>query len=68
MAAADLLGDALSDSEREILIVYRGLKVLLERDDLPPCARANARIALAAIWQVVNDLDIAYEQIADYGV
>jgi hypothetical protein len=48
--------------------VYRDLKALLARDDLDPGARANAVAALAAVWQIVNDLGLEYEMLYDLGV
>ena len=38
----DLLGNALTASEQELLRVYESLKKLAERDDLPPSAARNA--------------------------
>ena len=57
----DLLGRPLNDVEREVLAVYDGLKRLQAREDAPPCLIANARFALASVWQIVNDLDLAHE-------
>lgn len=64
----DLLGRPLSDSERQLLALYADMKVLAGNADLPPCARQNVRRALACIWQVVNDLNLEYEQLYDLGV
>jgi hypothetical protein len=36
--------------------------------ELPPCAARNLRVSLAALWQVVNDLGLAYEPLYEYGV
>jgi hypothetical protein len=64
----DLLGQALSEDERELLAAYEALKRLAAKDDLPPCAARNVRRALAAMWQVTNDLDLQFEQLYDLGV
>jgi hypothetical protein len=52
----------------EILRIYADLMRLLARDDLPPGVRANAEQALSAMWQIVNDLGLAYEFLYDLGV
>jgi hypothetical protein len=52
----------------EFLRIYTDLKRLLARDDLPPGVRANAEQALSALWQIVNDLGLAYEFLYDLGV
>ena len=41
---------------------------LAARTDLPPCAERNVKKALACMWQVVNDLDLEFEQLYDLGV
>jgi hypothetical protein len=64
----DLLGKALSESEGKLLAAYRELKSLAARTDLPPCAARGLRKALACMWQVVNDLDLEFEQLYDIGV
>lgn len=64
----DLLGTALTEDERELLAVYEALKRLAANDDLPPCAARNVRRALAAMWQVTNDLDLQFEQLYEVGV
>lgn len=68
MAETDLLGRPLTTVEREALAAYETLKALVARDDLPPCAARNTRKALACLWQVVNDLDLQFEQLYDLGV
>ncbi len=64
----DLLGNTLSEQERELLDVYNTLKRLAEREDLPPCAARNVRKALACMWQATNDLALQWEQLYDVGV
>lgn len=64
----DLLGNPLGTAEVEIIEVYRRLQSLTARDDLPPCAAANLRHALAYTATVVNDLALDYEHLLDSGV
>ena len=64
----DLLGTPLTPRERDVLAVYETLKTLAAHDDLPPCVEGNVRKALACMWQVVNDLDLEYEQLYYLGV
>lgn len=64
----DLIGNSLGSAEVEIIEVYRRLQSLAARDDLPPCASANLRHALAYTATVVNDLALDYEHLLDTGV
>ena len=68
MTTTDLLGRALTDSERDVLAAYESLKRLASNDDLPPCAARNVRKALACLWQASNDHDLQFEQLYDLGV
>jgi hypothetical protein len=68
MIETDLLGRPLDPSEAQALQAYQLLKVLAANADLPPCAERNVKKALACMWQVVNDLDIEYEQLYELGV
>jgi len=68
MSDTDLLGHQMTAAERDALASYEALKALAARDDLPPCAARNVRKALAAMWQVTNDLDLQFEQLYDLGV
>ncbi len=68
MPETDLLGTPTTEVERELLGAYETLKVLAARDDLPPCVARNVKKALAALWQVTNDLDLQFEQLYDLGV
>ena len=63
------MGEPLNEAELEIVEVYRKLEgVLRDRgDDLPPFARRNATKALAALWQVMNGLDLDPGQVYDLG-
>lgn len=64
----DLLGQPVSESDTRFLEIYRELKTLAARTDLPPCAERNVKKALACMWQVVNDLNLEFEQLYDVGV
>jgi hypothetical protein len=66
-SSTDLLGRPLTGTEDELLELYRRLKALLARDDLAPCVRAGARAALVGLWNAVNDLGLAHEQLLDQG-
>lgn len=63
-----VLGAPLSAQERAILALYESTKQLVLDPALPPCAARNLRVSLAALWQVVNDLGLAYEPLYEYGV
>jgi len=60
--ANDLLGNALSNDERELVDIYTRLKTLSERDDLPPVAIANAKQAMVLMWNACNDLALICEE------
>jgi hypothetical protein len=66
-ATTDLLGRPTTEAEDELLELYGRCKALLARDDLAPCARAGARVATVALWNVVNDLGLEHEQLLDLG-
>jgi hypothetical protein len=68
MERVDVLGRPLTASEEQVLAVYVSLKDMAGRTDLPPCVERNVKKALACLWQVVNDLDLEYEQLYDLGV
>ena len=64
----DLLGRPITATEADLARMYAELKSMAGRDDLPPCAERNVKKALACLWQVVNDLDLEFEQLYDLGV
>ncbi len=68
MPDVDLFGNPISDADAQMLRLYRELKAVAARTDLPPCAERNVKKALACMWQVVNDLNLEYEQLYDLGV
>lgn len=63
----DLLGQATTEVEDELLGLYGRCKALLERDDLAPCVRAGVRAAAVGLWNAVNDLGLEHEQLVDLG-
>ena len=68
MKSKDLLNRPLSADESELFDLYERLKKLSGRTDLAPCVLSNARFATAALWQIVNDLQIEWEHLYDIGV
>ena len=58
----DLLGNALTDRERELCELYLSLKKLSSADDLAPCALMNVRQAMVMLWNACVDLDLVYEE------
>jgi hypothetical protein len=64
----DLIGNLVTDTERQLLRTYGDLKALAAREDLPPCVERNVKKALACMWQVVNDLNLEFEQLYELGV
>jgi len=62
------MGVELSDSERSLVECYQGLvRVLKDSKDLAPFERRNALKAVAALWQVVNGLDLDPGNIYEIG-
>ncbi len=63
------MGVELSDSERTLVESYQGLvRVLKDAKDLAPFERRNAMKAVAALWQVVNGLDLDPGNLYEIGV
>ena len=61
-------GGELNASERTLVECYQSLvRVLKESDDLAPFERRNALKAVAALWQVVNGLDLDPGNIYEIG-
>jgi hypothetical protein len=53
------MGVELSDAERSLVECYQGLvRVLKDGKELAPFERRNALKAVAALWQIVNGLDL----------
>lgn len=68
MDRVDLLGRPISATEADLARIYSDLKAMAAREDLPPCAERNVKKALACMWQVMNDLNLEFEQLYDLGV
>lgn len=68
MTEKDMLGNDLTPTEKELLEIYRRLKTLVAREDLTPCVRSNLRFATATFAQIVNDLDLEWENLYDLGI
>ncbi len=63
------MGVELSESERTLVECYQGLvRILKDGKDLAPFERRNALKAVAALWQVVNGLDLDPGQLYEIGV
>jgi hypothetical protein len=65
----DLTGTQLNEAERKLVDAYRLLNNVLmgHRDELAPFEERNATKALAALWQVMNGLDLDPGQVYDLG-
>ena len=62
------MGVELNTSERTLVECYQSLvRVLKETDNLAPFERRNALKAVAALWQVVNGLDLDTGNIYEIG-
>lgn len=61
------MGVELTAAEQTIAECYQTLVKLLERDDLAPFERRNALKAVAALWQIVNGLDLDPGQLYHIG-
>lgn len=63
------MGVELSESERTLVDSYVGLvKLLRDGKDLAPFERRNAMKAVAALWQVVNGLDLDPGNLYEIGI
>jgi len=65
----NMAGETLKEAEAKLVDVYRELHRVIEMhgDELPPFAARNATKALAALWQVMNGLDMDPGQLYDLG-
>jgi hypothetical protein len=60
--AKDLLGNALTKDERELVDLYTRLLTMSQRQDLPPVASANVKQAMVLLWNACNDLALICEE------
>jgi hypothetical protein len=65
----DQTGRELSEAESKVVECYLELAGTLKThgDELPPFAKRNATKALAALWQVMNGLDMDPGQVYELG-
>jgi hypothetical protein len=65
----NLEGEELTPAQEKVVEAYRLLSNVLmgHRDELAPFEERNALKALAALWQVVNGLDLDPGQVYDLG-
>jgi hypothetical protein len=61
------MGVELTEAEQEIADCYRRLVEILKKDDLAPFERRNALKAVAALWQVMNGVDLDPGQLYEIG-
>jgi len=63
------MGVELSESEQTLVESYQALvRLLKDGKDLAPFERRNAMKAVAALWQVVNGLDLDPGNLYEIGV
>jgi len=65
----NLMGDQLNEPQQRLVACYEDLKQVVERHgpDLAPYEQRNALKALAALWQIVNGLDLDPDHLYDLG-
>jgi hypothetical protein len=65
----NITGTDLNEAQRKLVDAYRLLSNVLmgHRDELAPFEERNATKALAALWQVMNGLDLDPGQVYDLG-
>jgi hypothetical protein len=63
------MGVELTENERTLVESYQSLvRLLRDGKDLAPFERRNAMKAVAALWQVVNGLDLDPGNLYEIGV
>ena len=69
MSIQNMAGDEISHAEEKLVECYRSLAQVLmgHADELAPFEQRNATKALAALWQVMNGLDMDPGQVYDLG-
>ena len=69
MTMQNLVGVELNAAEEELVHTYRHLHRALEMygEEMAPYQRRNGLKALAALWQVMNGLDMDPRQLYDVG-
>ena len=63
------MGDDLGPQQERLVEAYRTLEGVLRehRDELAPFEQRGAIQALAALWQVMNGLDVEVDPVEDLG-
>lgn len=63
------MGDELNDAQAELVKAYRTIEDVLRNraEELAPYEARNATKALAALWQIMNGLDMEPGQVYDLG-
>lgn len=63
------MGDELNDAQVELVKAYRTIEDALRNraEELAPYEARNATKALAALWQVMNGLDMEPGQLYELG-
>ena len=66
---ANIPGEELNEGQMKLVEAYRLLQNVLmgHRDELAPFEERNATKALAALWQVMNGLDMDPGQVYHLG-
>ncbi len=69
MTMVNMAGAELNEAEERLVECYRSLAHVLmgHREELAPFEERNALKALAALWQVMNGLDMDPGQVYDLG-
>jgi hypothetical protein len=65
----DMAGGDLNEAEQKLVEAYRMLSNVLmgHRDQLSPFEERNAIKALAALWQIMNGVDMDPGQVYELG-
>ncbi len=69
MSRNNVYGEELTPAQERLASCYDELVTVLRQhgDDLAPFERRNALKAAAALWHVVNGLDLEPDQLYDLG-
>jgi hypothetical protein len=69
MTMRNMTGEEMGEAEEKLVECYRLLAHVLmgHREEIAPFEARNATKALAALWQVMNGLDMDPGQVYDLG-
>ena len=62
MTDTDLLGNALTADEQELLDIHKRLTALAGKPDIPPAMKANVQQAMVMTWNACQDLLLTDER------